>query len=363
MRDVGLDLRLVADVGGLRAQWDALAAATGSPFLRSWWLDAVSRASDARPAYVLLLRGEVLLGGVALAVDRHLLVPRYRFLGQGVLTPDHLDLLAAPGEEAAVARAFAQWFRGRGSRLLDLDGLAAGALLARAIGRQGEAVDAAPYLTLGAGSDAYPATLSASFRRNLRRSARRLSEAGAQHRRIPPEEVPSALAAFWALHEARGDRDRLIGYAAVLDRIVLAGVDCGECHLDVIEAGGEPLAVSIAFGVGDRLSLYQVARSLDPAHGSAGTVLLDRVIDTAAGEYAEVDLLRGEEGYKDHFATGRRPLLRLRAAHGLPARAVLTVEAGLRRAVRRIRAARAGRAMLASRASRARRDASPSVRA
>ena len=65
--------------------------------------------------------------------------------------------------------------------------------------------------------------------------------------------------------------------------------------------------MSLAFVVAGRLSLYQVARSLDGAHDGAGNVLLVAVIEDAVADGChEVDLLRGGEGYKSSFADGTR---------------------------------------------------------
>lgn len=324
------------------AEWDTLIDASGqpSPFLRSWWLEAVTAAPrpGERPLYLQVRRNSTLVGGAALVLDRRLLgIPRYRFAGQGVLTPDHLDLVALAGHERAVADAFAAWFGGPGWRLLDLDGIDAGGLVQQAVRGWQRDVDAAPYALLPGTADGYLGGLSSSFRRSLRRARRGLADASYAHQRIAPEAAPAALAAFWGLHRARGDRDRLLAEAPVLDRAVLAGVARGECRLDVLTDGRETIAVAIAFETAGRLSLYQVARSVAPEHGSAGTVLLaDVIADAAEGGCREVDLLRGEEGYKAHFADRRRAMVALRAGHGNPARALV----GLRRLLSAARAMR-----------------------
>ena len=321
-------------------EWDALldAAAPPSPFLRSWWLATAAAAArrGEQALYLQVRRDGSLVGGAALIADRRLLgLPRYRFAGQGVLAPDHLDLIALPGHEGAVAEAFAAWFERPGWRLLDLDGVPSGGLVQQAVGGWRRDIEAAPYALLPGTSEAYLAGLSSSFRRSLRRARRGLAEAGYAHHRVAPDEAGAALAAFWRLHRARGDRDRLLAAAPVLDRAVLAGVERGECRLDVLTDGREPIAVAIGFEVAGRLSLYQVARSVVAEHGSAGTVLLaDVIADAADGGCHEVDLLRGEEGYKQHFADRRRPMVALRAGHGLPARALV----GLRRVLTAARA-------------------------
>lgn len=326
------------------AAWDAIAAARSpAPFTRSWWLAvmAADLPRGSRPCYLLAHSGSRLVGGIALAEDRPLGVRRYRFLGQGVLTPDHLDLLALPGFEQAVAEAFRGWTTRPGTRILDLDGIDDGALVLRAVGGRTRPIEAAPYLPLPSTGEEFLAGLSSSFRRSLRRSTRRLADAGYSHARTRPDEAPEVLAAFWDLHRARGDRERLLTQAPLVDAAVTAGLRCGECRIDVLRDAGDPIAICIAFHVGDRLSLYQLARSVSPAHAGAGSVLLAQVIEDAiAGGCREVDLLRGEEPYKEHFTRSTRPMVALRAGHGLPGRVLVDARQGVataRSAVRSLR--------------------------
>jgi CelD/BcsL family acetyltransferase involved in cellulose biosynthesis len=86
----------------------------------------------------------------------------------------------------------------------------------------------------------------------------------------------------------------------------------------------EPLAVSIAFHVGGRVSLYQTARALDGAADNASNIVdlaeIDRAIEAGC---TEVDLLRGEEPYKRYYANGLRRLFRTRGASGSLGRGVL----------------------------------------
>jgi len=140
-------------------------------------------------------------------------------------------------------------------------------------------------------------------------------------------DLPDAFAAFRALHEGREGRGPLVAQIPALTRALSTGVAVGEARVDVLAAGSDIVAVAIAFVVAGRLSLYQVARSLDSAYDGAGNVLLVAVIeDAVAAGCHEVDLLRGGEGYKSSFADQTRVVGRLRAAHGGAARAELAAE-------------------------------------
>lgn len=313
----------VEGLGRHQVAWDALVLQLPlpSPFLRSWWLGAMSPAPHA---HLLALDGDRLVGGVPLLRDRIGGVDRYRFVGQGVLCPDHLDLVAAPGREADVVAAFRRWFEAPGQRLVDLDGLVADSLVACALERDPRVIESAPYLLLPSNEEAYLAARSSAFRRSVRRSTKRLSAAGIVHQRVAPAAVDAALDAFVALQADRPGRDALLEQMAVLRAAVTAGVARGEAQVDVLASSETTAAVSIAFCTPGRLSLYQIARSLHRDHDGAGKVLLTRLVtDAISAGYREADLLRGGEDYKSSFVDAARTLHRLRAGHGVRGRIVV----------------------------------------
>lgn len=315
---------VVPHLGESASAWDALVDASPlpSPFLRSWWLGAVEHKT---PSHLLFHdRAGALVGGVPLVRDRWFGVPRVRFAGAGVLCPDHLDLVCRPGYEEATGTGLMTWITcGPRNLVLDLGGLVHRSLLGRALARPGEAVDGAPYAALPA-SGTYLDTRSAGTRRSVRRSERRLVAAGSRHVRVTPADLATALADFRRLHDSRPDRAPLLAALPRLARAVAAGLAAGEARVDVLERDGRAQAVSIAFTVAGRLSLYQVARSLEREDDGAGSVLLQRVVEDAAADGChEVDLLRGDEAYKSSLADDRRTIGRIRAARGPAARALL----------------------------------------
>lgn len=328
----------VTELDEVAGDWDELAERhlRSVPFLRSWWLRSIRTEGSS----YLLFRtiGGELVGGLALTRDRVVAgLPRLRLAGNGVLCADHLDVLCAPGAEQAVGAALVTRLTRQRHVLVDLDGLVQDSVLARSLGTLGgpaEVVDVAPYTVLPETTEDYLGTRSASTRRGVRRSDRRLDAAGAQHRRVAPPALAAAMADFRRLHEARPDRAPLLGELTRLHRAVGAGLAAGEARVDVLEIDGRPLAVSLSFVVGGRLSLYQVARSLASEDDGAGTVLLHRVIaDAVRDGCREIDLLRGDEPYKASLADHRRTIHRVRFARGPVAAAALGargVVAGLR---------------------------------
>lgn len=342
-------IELSSTLGEWAASWDELVlrAPIPSPFLRSWWLDAIETPSSR---YLLVFDGGALVGGLALEAADRFGITWYRLAGAGRLCPDHLDLLAAPERRAEVAQAVRSWFGRRGARLLDANGVVADSLLSAALpGAVRQRIDVAPYESL-TDAEGYARQRSASFRRNVKRRARHLAEQGVDL--IAPEDVDpaDALAAFAALHNVRDDRAELMSVWWRLRRALAAGADRGEVQFHLARTADSVVAVAVCFLVGGRLAFYQNARSLDPRFSGVGTVLDYLAIRAAADSgVREVDLLRGDEDYKRRFVSHQRDLYRLTAAHGARAVALraglvaLRLAARTRHRIRQYRAARSAR--------------------
>ena len=309
-------VELSSTLGAWAEPWDdlVLQAPIPSPFLRSWWLGAIE---TPRSRYLLIIDGTVLIGGLALEAERRFGVTWYRLAGAGRLCPDHLDLLAVPEHRSAVVAAVRGWFTERGARLLDANGVVADSSLAAALPRAArQRIDLAPYEPLTSADD-YARQRSASFRRNVKRRAKHLSETGV--RLLAPEDVDpaDALDAFEALHSVRADRAELMSVWQRLRRALAAGADRGDVQFHVARTADSVVAVAVCFLVGGRLSFYQNARNLDPRFSGVGTVLdYDAIRAAADAGVREVDLLRGDEDYKRRFVSHQRDLYRLTAAHG-----------------------------------------------
>ena len=307
----------VTDLGEWSAAWDRLVDARPlpSPFLRSWWL---SGTGGAGRHFLLVLDEAQLIGG--LAVEQHHPMSAIRIMGDGPLCPDHVDLLAAPGQEAAVIGVLRNWLCRPGSRLFDLRGVRAGSPLAEALpGRvRREPIAAAPFALLPESAEAFRATLPAQFRRNLRKSGSRLADEGVQHRVIRGPAVLASLDTLRQLHQAQWEgRSRFL---PVFDRFVAGctgGIAVDEVVVHELATDDLVVAIVLAFEVAGRVSLYQSARRTDPRWRDVTTALLAAIIDDACGRgCTEVDFLRGEESYKGRFTATQREMYRLVAATG-----------------------------------------------
>lgn len=327
-------VELTEALGTWTTAWDDLVlhAPIPTPFLRSWWLEAIA---SSRSRYLLVFAGDVLIGGLALEVSRLAGITVYRFAGTGRLCPDHLDVVADPDHRAEVVEAVRAWFTSRGTRLLDATGLVADSLLAAAItSATPRKIDVAPYEPL-TDADAYARGRSGTFRRNVRRRAKQLTEHGVCMGESPAGDCAGALTAFAALHDARDDRTELMAEWPRLRSALAAGVQCGEVQLHLARTPEAVVAVTVCFAVGGRLALYQNARSLDRRYSGMGTVLDYAAICAAADAgMHEADMLRGAEDYKWHYVTQQRGIYRLTAAHGARAQALRAGLGALRAAAR-----------------------------
>ena len=156
---------------------------TPSSPARSCGVGGSTTRAAGSPVILTCWNGDDLLGGAALEIDRigrgAVSVERVRMLGQGGLAPDHLDVVARPADRSVVARMVLDWIGRPGSRLVDLDGLAAGGALAHAttdhvIDRIG-----APWTPLDVDAAGYVAGLPGQLRNTIKRAGKRFTTAGA----------------------------------------------------------------------------------------------------------------------------------------------------------------------------------------
>ena len=168
---------------------------------------------------------------------------------------------------------------------------------------------------------------------------------GAAYRINRGRSAVGSLETLRRLHAAQwGGRSRFL---PSFDRFAAAcrlGAESDEVAVHELHVDGSVIAIMVSFEVAGRVSLYQSARLTDFSWRDATVVLLAAGISDACDRgFAEVDLLRGSEWYKNNFAPERRELLRLRTANAWPGQAGMRAELAVRRA------GAAGRRLLPSR--------------
>ncbi len=259
-------------------------------------------------------------------------------VGRGVLTvcgaragADHVDVVAAPGLEGAVAAGALDRLAEGGWRRVRLPHLAEDGALRLEVRRRRFALPygerlatTCPYVDAsGSTWDEYLARRFSRHRRHeVRRMVRRALEgdgtpgsACSVDRVVDPAACEGAVRRLFDLHERRflgagratafsGERLRAF-HAALARRLA----ESGSLFLLFLRRGGRDLAAYYGFRSAGRVHHFQ--SGIDPeAEGSPGTVLravaLER--DVFGAGLTEFDFLDGDEAYKFHWATGVRRL-------------------------------------------------------
>ena len=337
-----LRVEVTPRLGTHAAEWDAFVAAGGhrTPFLRAWWLDGI--ATD-RSRFLLVHDAEgCLVGGVALEYRRWPL-PELRMAGADMGAAD-LDLVAAPGLEAAVGGAVHAWVTGSPlPRRLHLSGLRADAALLPAVVPGGTTwVEGhAHHQALPATFEDYLQARSRNFRKSVNRARRHvLEQSGGTHRWFDDGSLDRGLAALDSLHDRlHGESSVLSGHLDRLERAIRAGATTGHARLHGIEVDGRIVAVDVVFVGAGTLAVYNGGRDPDlPAADGAGTVLLAAAIEHACGHGLDrFDLLRGDDTYKQRWVDDSREVVAVIDHHGATARAAERLRPALREALQRAR--------------------------
>jgi CelD/BcsL family acetyltransferase involved in cellulose biosynthesis len=305
-----------------REVWDHLVDLQPVPShcLKSWWLEATV---EGNPVYVLVFEGNDLLGGVPLERDTWRGLSRFRTMGER-LWPCHFDLVADPRRGTAVTTAIAAWIRRQSPALFHLKGLEPGSRLAAAFPSPTILKEEEPsYSTELRGSlDAYLAEKSGSFRRDLKRNRKRVSDAGYTPLLTPLEEATEALECLREIHRRQfGSQSALLPVFDAFERAAQAGIERGEVEiLQIRDAAGVPRAIEVWTTAGDRVEAFAHGQHPDAVDG-AGNALLAFGIETfSARGKTSLDLGSHHGEWKRRWAPIETRCLTLTSAVGGRAR-------------------------------------------
>lgn len=320
-----------ADLGSLRAEWDALAVATASPFcapawMLAWWRHA--RPDGAALRIVAVREGDRLVGLAPLFARRQKgRSAAYEVLTERLSPP--AGPLAVPGREREVAAALGaaltaadpspsslQLWSTTGSG--DVAETLAEAWPGRAPGLRAAAPEPVPVVTLeGFDYDGWFAGRSSKFRQESRRMRRRLEDAEASFELIGPEGLEEAIAAFVELHgdrwQDRGGSDALVGgLRPMLADAAGELLGAGRMQVYALRAGGKLVAVNVLLVAGGEICGWSSGFDEEWARFSPSMQLTLQAIDDATqkGE-ARMSLGPGEGGYKRRLADGGEEIVAL----------------------------------------------------
>jgi CelD/BcsL family acetyltransferase involved in cellulose biosynthesis len=326
-----LTIEPLAGLDEARAEWAALAAASGNVYATPEWCDAWLQHAvpgyDLEPRLFGARREDGTLAAILpLVVVRGRYVRKLRFLGFGAA--NQLGPIAASDDGAAATGALRQVLEATASDwdVFHGESLPAGDWAARLgateIGREGSPVARAESW------EDYLRGRSRSLRKELGQKERRLAERGLAYKTVESEaDLGRGLDALFALHRARWGADAspwFAGAEAFHRAFAAAAHRRGWLRLRLLEVDGSPVAANYSFRFGDVEWSYQHGR--DPAFedASVGLLILARAIHEAFDEGAtEFSLGPGAQAYKLRFATDDPGLDSVARVHGLRGRAWL----------------------------------------
>jgi CelD/BcsL family acetyltransferase involved in cellulose biosynthesis len=259
------------------AAWDGLATAAARPYcapawMLAWWRHAAPPKAELR--IVLALEGERLVGVAPFYLVRDRVgIARYGLLAAGTCAP--VEPLAEKGLEAPVAAVSSRVLAAArpAPGLITFDGVTAGSLWPESVAHAWPGTrlrahhrgsEPVPAITLDGPEtlDQWLDSKSASLRREMRRSRRRLVAKEAKFRLAgTPEEVDRDLGAFARLHYARWSSR---GGSGALNPAVEAMLrDAGRLLLHTgrfrlwsVEVDGTMIGGQIALAAGGELALW-----------------------------------------------------------------------------------------------------------
>lgn len=303
--------------------WDALATAAGRPFcapawMLAWWREG--RSGDARLRVVLVLDGDGELVGVGpfFAQVSALRLAEYRLLGAGFC--HRVGPLARPGREREVAAVFVDAFAAMSPAPASVvfEGIDASdpwpELLAEAWPglrpriRSDVTMDA-PAIALEGDYEAWMARRERKFRKEARRTARRLEEEGV-HGRLTVDEA--AIEALLKLHYARWEGRGGSNVGAEAQRVIedaARSLDGERLAIALLDGPDGPIAAELVLRAGDAIVFW--GGGFDPAwskHAPGTQAMLVVLEAAAAAGVRAADLGGGAHEYKWRLSDENRPL-------------------------------------------------------
>jgi CelD/BcsL family acetyltransferase involved in cellulose biosynthesis len=323
--------------------WDALAARLGKPFcapgwMLSWWREA--RSGDARLRVVLVFEGPELVAVGPFFAQVALGLVELRLLAAGF--SHRIGVLAEDEGAEQVARALACGLasvRPRPASIVfeGIDGtdpwpelIAASWPSRRRPRGRTDAVMVAPVIELNASYEEWMERRERHFRKEARRTARRMEEEGVDGDvRADGAAIEALLRLHQARWEERGGSNIGATSRAMLERAADELRSSGRLWVALLEAPSGPVAAELVVRAGDVAVFW--AGGFDPAwaRNAPGTqAMLLALRHLAESGVRVADLGGGAHGYKQRLADrdttivwrtvfprgARYPLIRLRLA-------------------------------------------------
>jgi dTDP-4-amino-4,6-dideoxygalactose transaminase/CelD/BcsL family acetyltransferase involved in cellulose biosynthesis len=305
-----LRIEHAASIDEVRDEWSQLSLLARNVFATPEWTETWCRhLLGGRRLELLAFRSRTgrLVGIQPLCVhaERPLRILRVAGHGPG----EDLGPVCAPEDRRSVAQALVRALAEMGGGVLVAEHLPAEAGWGALTG--GHKVRGEPSPTVipdSGGWDAFIARRGRHLRKELGRSSRRLQALGDVSYRLGGDDLRRDLDVLFELHEAVfGDDSRFLVHSRFHRELAELADARGWLRMWFLELDGQPLAAWYGFRYAGIEFDYQGGR--DPAWDrySVGTVLLAHAMRAAFDDHVdEYRLLRGDESYKQRFATHDR---------------------------------------------------------
>ena len=331
------------DFARLGPEWRQLHAGGGheNAFLTFEWMFTWWRhyGRGQKLAVIVIRAGGRVIGIAPFYLRRQFRLARCLvFLAGDHVGSDHLDVLAAPGCEAAVVAKLASMLLSRTPAWDSIelgevgkDSLAAslGArLVAEGMTCEEAPASVCPYTVLPSSFEEYLAGASANLRSNFRRRSRQIQDAGRVDFLMlsEPAAVEGGFSDLLRLHRLRfqqlGEDSAFlkVGVPEFHREALRALAAQGLVRLFLLQVNGESVAALYGFSSGRCFQFYQSGMHPEWAKYGVGLITMGNTIREAiAGGHIIFDFLRGCEEYKSKWARQERRNLTLRVFSHQPA--------------------------------------------
>ena len=283
-----------------------------SPFLRSWWVDGIGAGPGGVLRIPLVFDGDELIGGIPLA--QHRLRRALPWL-RSVEMSDSSAIASAPGREPEVLQALRQWLGSQRTMIDVWCSIPGSAADFMPYPRWILAQTVAPYENLPGTFDDYLASRSHDWRSTIRRTLRAAERRGWAVRCVEAGDIDNAVQRLMGLHIRQWGVSELAGQQTRFARAARAGAERGELVVFELVDGDSTVASQVWLEVAGCSYFYQGGRLSNVP--SAGIILFASAIERACriGQ-RRMDLLRGDEDYKAHWARQANTVLHLRGTTG-----------------------------------------------
>ena len=319
-----------AQLISLKTEWRELAASLSPAnaflsfeWMSTWWQQF---GKDAQLALITVRDSAgTLLGLAPFYISRQLGLRRLGFLADQHAGSDYLDILCVPGQEEAVVEEVARTVRAQRSRwdYIELKDTADSETLrhfAWLMAEEGLHVNRAPasvcpYVSLPETFDAYTASISGQFRRDVNRRWRTLQRdhAATFETFSSVDDIRLYFPELCRLHGLRFDsqnRDSAFlqpSALAFFSQSVEALAKAGVARMFILRAGPDVIAALLGFSVGKQFQYFQLGLDPNWSRSGPGKVLLSLVIEAAIRNgHTDFDFLRGGESYKASWTSTSR---------------------------------------------------------